>query len=219
MSLPCRLLAFLSDITLHQRLSSADVPTFHLSLLQPSFLFIALWNAAKHKDMGDRLLLLFAVTYTKPIFSLLLLVSQTGFDTWHPTACLSPTYLGKPMLPGDVLVIVLVSLPLGWVGNTKHASLEVLQELLNVKAALPDWCACRGWPRLCCMVRRGETRACGLHRAVQYGVFFMQWRVVCVNKTESCLSSYSYLRIGGGETSWLKWSELFSSLAGKYQLL
>lgn len=151
---------------LHQRLSSADVPTFHLSLLQLSFQFMGLWNTTKHKEVGDRLPLLFAVTRTEPSFSPLLLVSQTGFDTWHPTTCLSPAYLGKPVLPGAVLVAVLVSLLFAWVGNAKRALLKVLQELPNFKAALGDWCVCCGWPRLHCVVRRGEIRACGLRTAV-----------------------------------------------------
>ena len=89
----CRLLTVLSDIALHQKLSSADVPTFHLSLLQPSFQYVKLWNTLKHKDVAHRLWLVFAVGHTETLLSLSLLVSQMGFGrcaSHHlPVTCLS----------------------------------------------------------------------------------------------------------------------------------
>ena len=81
--------------------------------------FVGLGNALKLKTMGDRLLLSFAVTNTKPLF-LPLLVSQARSDTrasLHLPLLTSPCCLG-------VRVTVLVSLLLGWVGNTKCASFE-----------------------------------------------------------------------------------------------
>ena len=53
---------------------------------------------------------------------------------------------------------VLVSLLLGWVGNAKRTSFEMLQELLNVKAALRHRCA--SW--LARVTLRGDQRSSGL---------------------------------------------------------
>lgn len=107
----CRLLTVLSDTALHQKLSSADVSTFHLSLLPPSFQFVGVQNTLKHKDVGDRLLLVFAVLHPEPLFSP---------RCWRPIACPSPAYLGELVLPGEVCMAALLSLLLGWVGNAKH---------------------------------------------------------------------------------------------------
>lgn len=168
-----RLLMVLSDTALHQKLSSSEVPTFYLSLLQPSFQFFALWDTSKDKDVKDRLPLIFALVHTEPSHSPLQLVSQPGFDIcashhlpiiwllWQThaawgAACGSPCFL------------------LGQVGSAKHTSFKMCQDLLTEKPALGHQCAHCGWP---CYF--GEVRVCvagtsGSHRAVQCG-FFLHW--------------------------------------------
>lgn len=140
----CRLFMVLSDAALHQKLSFSEFPTFYLSLLQPSFQFIALWDTSKDKDVGDRMPL-FALVHTEPLYWPLQLVSQPGSGmcashhlsiTWlswqtHAAwggACGSPCFL------------------LGWVGNAKHTSFRIHQELLTDRPALRHRRACYGWP-------------------------------------------------------------------------
>lgn len=110
--------------------------------------------------------LIFALVHTEPLHSPLQLVSQPGFDMcashhlpiiWLPwqtcaawgAACDSPRFL------------------LGRVGNAKHTSFKMCQELLTEKPALGHRCARCGWLRYL-----GEVQVCvavtnGSRRAVQ----------------------------------------------------
>lgn len=140
----CRLFMVLSGTALHQKLSFSEVPTCFIYLLQPSFQLIALWDTSKDKDVGDRMSLSDLVL-TEPFYWPLQLVSQPGFGicashhlpiiqlSWQTHAawggaCGSPCFL------------------LGWVGNAKHTSFKVHQELVADRPALKLQCACCGWP-------------------------------------------------------------------------
>lgn len=160
------------QILLYIRNSFSEVPTFYVSLLQPSFQFIALWDTSKDKAVGDGMPL-FALVHTEPLYWPLPLVSQLGLAvcashhlpiiwlSWQTHAawggaCGSPCFL------------------LGWVGSAKHTSFKIPQELLTDRPALRHQRASCGWP---CYFGEDQVSVAvtsGIHRSVQYR-FFLHW--------------------------------------------
>lgn len=141
----CHFLSFLPFISL---CCSLPFNSLHCEILQKT----RMWEIGCHS-----LLLCTLNPYTDPCnWS-----PSQGLVCVHLTTCPSPGYLGKPMLPG-VGACGSPCFLLGWVGNAKHTSFRIHQELLT------DMLLWRKFMFL------WQLLVVSTQQAVQYG-FFLHW--------------------------------------------